>query len=176
MKEHHSLPCGGHLSSGRVLKTLQQRYFWPHMDQHVLHFCHSCVVCAQRQGQGVRLKPPLTSIELPSRPMQLIAMDLLQIQGTNELVMVLVDYLTRYTWAYPISNKKAETVARVLVECFFPAAGVAERIICDRGGEFTNKLAKIIDDFYGTERSLTTAYHPKTDGQVERMNRTLLDM
>ncbi|MCP4055471.1 MAG: transposase family protein, partial [Mesoflavibacter sp.] len=94
----------------------------------------------------------------------------------SELVMVLVDYLTRYTWAYPITNKKAETVARVLVEKFYPAAGIAERVITDRGTEFTNKLSAVLDEFYGTKRSLTTAYHPKSDGRVERMNQTLLDM
>ncbi|MCP4063386.1 MAG: DDE-type integrase/transposase/recombinase, partial [Gammaproteobacteria bacterium] len=158
IKEHHALPCGGHLASGKVVATLQLRYYWPKMEQHVLHFCRSCVICAQRQGQGQRPKPPLTSVELPTRPMQLIAMDLMQVQGTNELVMVLVDYLTRFTWAYPITNKKAETVARVLIEKFYPAAGVAERVISDRGSEFTNKLVDILDKFYGTERSLTTAY------------------
>ncbi|MCP4054541.1 MAG: transposase family protein, partial [Mesoflavibacter sp.] len=108
--------------------------------------------------------------------MQVVAMDLMQIQGSTELVMVLVDYLTRYTWAYPITNKKAETVARVLVEKFYPAAGLAERVITDRGTEFTNKLTAVLDEFYGTKRSLTTAYHPKSDGRVERMNQTLLDM
>ncbi|MCP4065802.1 MAG: transposase family protein, partial [Gammaproteobacteria bacterium] len=176
LKEHHTLPCGGHLASGKVLGTLQQRYYWPRMEQHVLHYCRSCVICAERQGQGNRPKPPLTSVPLPTRPMELIAMDLLQIQGSKELVMVLVDYLTRYTWAYPITNKKAETVARVLVEQFYPAAGIPERVISDRGLEFTNKLVSVLDDFYGIERSLTTAYHPKSDGRVERMNRTLLDM
>ncbi|MCP4118860.1 MAG: transposase family protein, partial [Desulfobacteraceae bacterium] len=84
--------------------------------------------------------------------------------------------LTRYTWAYPITNKKAETVARVLVEKFYPAAGLAERVITDRGTEFTNKLSAVLDEFYGTKRSLTTAYHPKSDGRVERMNQTLLGM
>ncbi len=137
------------------------------MEQHVLHFCHSCIICAQHQGQGVRPKPPLTSVDLPSRQMELITMDLVQIQRSNELVMVLVDYLTRYTWAYPITNKKAETVARVLIEHFFLAAGIAERIISDRGLEFTNMLVKILNDFYSMERSLMMAYHPKTDGRVE---------
>ncbi len=103
-------------------------------------------------------------------------MDLVQILGSNELVMVLVDSRLRHTWAYPISNKKAEIVACVLVEQFYPAVGIAERVISDRGLEFTNKLVKVLDDFYGTEWSRMTAYHPKSDGRVERMNRTLLDM
>ena len=51
--------------------------------------------------------------------------------------------------------------------------GVPEKILTDQGRNFESDLMKKVFEVMGIEKLRTCAYHPKTDGQVERFNRTL---
>ena len=67
-------------------------------------------------------------------------------------------------------------MARVLTEFFFPSFGVPEQVLTDRGAQFTGKLMKTVESIYQVKHAFTTAYHPQSDGRVERANRTLQAM
>lgn len=51
--------------------------------------------------------------------------------------------------------------------------GVPEKILTDQGRNFESDLMKKVFEVMGIEKLRTSAYHPKTDGQVERFNRNL---
>ncbi|XP_030834466.1 uncharacterized protein K02A2.6-like [Strongylocentrotus purpuratus] len=86
--------------------------------------------------------------------------------------MVVADYYTKFVEAYPIPNEKASTVAPKLVEEFICRYGVPT----DQGRNFESQLFKEVCQILGIKKTRTTAYNPKSDGMIERFNRTLLDM
>jgi len=92
-------------------------------------------------------------------------------------VFVVVDRLTKMTHFVPCHKlPSAEETARLLLQNVVRLHGVPESTVSDRGsqfvGQFWQSLARLVD----FRVNLSTAYHPQTDGQTERMNRVLGDV
>jgi transposase InsO family protein len=54
--------------------------------------------------------------------------------------------------------------------------GVSKKIVSDRGTQFTLKFWEKLQETLDTQLSFSSAYHPQTDGQTERVNPILEDM
>ena len=94
----------------------------------------------------------------------------------NKYVLVVGDYFTKWTEAYPMPDSEATTVARLLVNEFICRFGVPEQLLTDQGRNFESTLIEQICQLLGIRKMRTTPYHPQSDGMVERFNRTLLSM
>ena len=90
--------------------------------------------------------------------------------------MVVIDHFTRYCQLYATKSKKGTAAADKLFNEFIPHYGCPARVHHDQGGEFTSDMWKELHRFMGIKSSNTTPYHPQGDGQVERCNRTVLNM
>lgn len=87
-----------------------------------------------------------------------------------------MDYLTRWPEVFPVRNQTAPIFAKLLVENIFCRHGVPTELLSDRGANFLSNLMLEVYDLMGIHKVTTTAYHPQTDGLVERFNRTLTKM
>jgi hypothetical protein len=58
LKEVHDNPTGGHFKTQKMLSKLEVRYHWTNMLRDVTTYWQSCVVCAERSGQGAPYHPP----------------------------------------------------------------------------------------------------------------------
>jgi len=74
------------------------------------------------------------------------------------------------------SDQTSPTIAKLLVEQVIARHGVPSGLLSDRGTTFLSNLMLDVYKLMGIEKTNTTAYHPQTDGLVERFNRTLTDM
>nr|GEY34556.1 reverse transcriptase domain-containing protein [Tanacetum cinerariifolium] len=94
-----------------------------------------------------------------------------------DLIWVIVDRLTKS--AYFLPKKKADSIEK-LVELYLKEIvcrhGVPVSVIFDRDSLFTSRLWVSLQKALGTQLDLSTAYHPKTDGQGKRTIQTLEDM
>lgn len=86
----------------------------------------------------------------------------------SRFILVLTDYFTKWTEAYALKDHMAETVARTLMDEFICQFGVPYSIHTDQGGEFESNLFKEICNLLEIEKTITSPYHPQSDGQVER--------
>lgn len=86
----------------------------------------------------------------------------------NQYICTMIDYFTKWSIAFPLKTKSASKVVQCIIKLFY-LFGAPKRILTDQGKEFCNKLNKEITDLQ-IRRSYTSAYHPQTNGLVERLN------
>ena len=101
---------------------------------------------------------------------------LLQTNDGNLYIMVVGDYFSKWTEAYPLKNHTAQTVADVLVEQFVARFGVMRSLHSDQGREFESDLIAELCKLLRIHKTRTVPYNPKSDGLVERANRTVVQM
>ena len=112
-------------------------------------------------------------------PFDRVGVDIVQLPKSskgNQYAIVFVDYLTKWPEVYPAKDQTAITIARHFVQDFIPRHGVPRQLLSDRGPALLSKILSEVYELMGTRKVNTTAYHPQTDGLVERFNRMLTDM
>lgn len=147
------------------------------MRKDISNWTRGCLVCATRTT-GRAAKPPLTPIPVAG-PFDRIGVDVIQfpLSGDgNRYAVVFMDYLTKWPEVFAVSDQSAATIAKLLVENIVSRHGVPAEVLSDRGSAFLSGLMKEVESLLGFHKVNTTAYHPQTDGLVERFNRTLTAM
>jgi hypothetical protein len=91
----------------------------------------------------------------------------------NRYILVIGDYFTKWTEAFPLPNIEAETVAKVFVKEFVCRFGVCRQLHSDQGSNFESKLFAEVCRLLEIHKTRTTPFHPQSDGMIERFNRTL---
>ena len=89
-------------------------------------------------------------------------------------ILVVCDRITKMVYFVPTTEKtSAKGVARLFQDNIWKLYGLPESIIIDREAQFTTGMIKKLNLILEIDTKLLTAYHPQTDGQMERMNQKL---
>ena len=89
-------------------------------------------------------------------------------------ILVVVDQLTKMVYFIPTTEKTSvEGLARLFRDNVWKLHRLPESIILDRGPQFVAGLMRELNGMLGIESKLSTASHPQTDGQTERVNQEL---
>jgi len=91
-------------------------------------------------------------------------------------ILVLTDYFTKWACAFTLPDAEASTCMRIMYDGFFAQFGLPSQLHTDQGRNFESKLFYEMCQLTGVVKTRTTPFHPQSDGQTERMNRTLLQM
>ena len=165
-----------HFSYAKVFAKLTQQYWWPSMMKAIKEFCAACLTC-QKGKIGRRQIAPLQPIEAPE-PWHTIGVDIVEThvesRTCNKYILVFIDLFTRYCEAFPLRDMTANTVAKIFHKQIVCRYGPPQRLLSDRGSNFTSKLMMLTRDFFGVQGVFTSSYHPEADGATERMNQTII--
>ena len=175
--EAHGGRFGAHLSDAKVYSEIRRHYWWMGMRRDVSRWTKGCIVCATR-SVGRAVKSPLTPIPVAG-PFDRIGVDVIKFPKTsrgNQYAVVFVDYLTKWPEVFAVPDQSAATIAKLLVEEIVSRHGVPSQVLSDRGRAFLSSLMQEVERLLGFKKVNTSAYHPQTDGLVERYNRTLTAM
>ena len=175
----HDHLTAGHPGRFTTLVNVKRDYWWPGMGTFVRNYVDGCATCQQMKSQTHPSAPPMHPIPSTTlRPFAQLSVDLItdlpESQGYDS-VMVVVDHgLTKGVILTPCNKTiTAEGVAKLFFSKIFSRFGLHEKLISDRGPQFASKFAKELGKLLDYEVALSTAYHPQTDGQTERMNQEL---
>lgn len=178
---HHDPPYVGHVGRERTLELLRRHFLWPNMRRDVGEFIATCDNC-QRNKAANQLPPGLLQpLHVPKGLWESISMDLItQLPETkrgNTAIVVFVDRLSKMVRLVPVKTSiDAEEYAHVFVREVFAKHGLPASIVSDRDPRFTSEFFQQLCKLLDIKQRMSTAFHPQTDGQTERMNRTLEEM
>lgn len=179
LRQLHNDVTGGHLGIQKLQAKVKDRFYWLGWFGDVKRWCRECVDCGSRKAVGKQWRAPLQSV-VTSRPYERVAVDILgplpETPKENKYIVVIGDYFSRWTEAFPLPNQEAETVAKLLVEQWVCRFGAPRIIHTDQGRNFESRLFKEVCQLLNIYKTRTSPYHPQSDGMVERFNRTLASM
>ena len=95
----------------------------------------------------------------------------------HDSIWVIIDRLTKVAHFILVRTYyKGNKVAQLYIDNILRLNGVPSRIVLDRGTQFTARFWKSLHKALGTHLDYSSAYHPQTDGQIERVNQKLENM
>ncbi|KAL0561487.1 hypothetical protein IC582_001915 [Cucumis melo] len=181
LSEAHSSPFSMHPGSTKMYQDLKRVYWWRNMKREIAEFVSRCLVC--QQVKAPRQKPAglLQPLSIPEWKWENVSMDFITglprtLRGFT-VIWVVVDRLTKSAHFVPgKSTYTASKWAQLYMSEIVKLHGVPVSIISDRDARFTSKFWKGLQTAMGTRLDFSTAFHPQTDGQTERLNQVLEDM
>ena len=179
--EAHDSPVAGHSGYVKTLNAVQKSYFWPGLKRYVLQYVTQCLPCQKNKAERVKLPGKLHPLDIPQMKWECISMDFVTslplVQGGYDSIMVVVDYLTKVAHLIPVKKTfTASDIARIFIKEIFRLHGLPRRIVSDRDAKFTSNFWVSLFQGIGTQLNFSTAYHPETDGQTERVNQVIEDI
>lgn len=177
MKEFHDSPLAGHPGSTKTVELVQRRFWWPNIYKDVRAYVRGCDNCQRTKALRETRSKVLHPNTVPEGPWQIVTVDLIgelpESNGYNA-ICVIVDRFSKQIHAIPTTTKlTAEGMARIYRDHVFRLHGLPQKIIHDRGTQFDAKMMKELYKLLHIEGNPSTAYHPQTDGQTERVNQEL---
>jgi hypothetical protein len=181
MREVHDVETGGHVGMNKTLEILKRKFYWPRMQYYVQRYVASCQKCQENKSSNASPIGLLAPLPIPKRKWEVVTMDFItflpRTKNKYDAVMVVVDKLTKMVHFIPCtSNINTQQVARLFFNHVVRYHGIPSTIISDRDSKFASAFWKELWACLGTTLNMSSAFHPETDGQTERANRTLEDM
>jgi RNase H-like domain found in reverse transcriptase/Reverse transcriptase (RNA-dependent DNA polymerase)/Integrase zinc binding domain/Retroviral aspartyl protease/Chromo (CHRromatin Organisation MOdifier) domain len=181
ISEFHDLPIAGHLGRDRTLAAIAAVFTWPGISQDVANYVQACPTCQQMKPSNQKPAGLLQPIPIPAHRWEVLHMDLIgplpSTTNGNTAILTVVDRLSKCAVFIPTTmTVDAVGLAKLFFNNVFRHFGMPRAIITDRDPRFTSNFWNALMTHLGTSLRMSTAFHPETDGQAERHNRTLQEM
>jgi hypothetical protein len=177
LKSCHDSFTAGHLGQAKTLELVTRDYHWPGMRQFINEYIKSCDTCSRNKTPRQTPHGPLHPLPIPPAPWSSVSMDFiveLPLSNGFDAIYVCVDRFTKMAHFCPTTIQvTAEETARLYLRHVFKHHGLPTDIVSDRGTQFTSRLMSALLDLCDVKSNKSTAFHPQSDGQTERVNQVL---
>jgi len=178
LESEHDTKVARHMGQDKTIELIRRNFWWPKMNERIIDFVRSCPECKQNKAtrhQPYGLSSPL---ELPYAPWQSIAMDFiteLPISDGCDQLWVIIDRFTKMAHFLPLKKegKTAADLAVIFAREVWKYHGLPTDIVSDLDSRFTSEIWKEVLRLSGIRPRMSTAFHPQTDAQMERLNQTI---
>ena len=173
----HTSRVSCHPGIRRTLFVVRQRFWWPSMEGEVREYVMACAVCAQNKSSRCSTSGLLQPLPVPHRPWSDISLDFvtgLPSSKGKTTILTVVDRFSKMVHFIPLSKlPSAKGTAEAVLLHVFRIHGFPRDVVSDRGPQFVSQFWKAFCSLLGATVSLTSGYHPQSNGQAERMNQEL---
>lgn len=177
LQSRHDSLVGGHFGINKTYSLITRDYWWPGLSQDVKLFVRSCDTCNRNKSPRHKPYGQLQSIPIPTKPWSSVSLDFITDLPDSfgfTTIMTVVDRFSKMAHFIPVSAiPSASQTVELFLNNIFRLHGIPNELISDRGPQFTSAFWKEFFTRFDTKIKLSTAYHPQTDGQTERVNQIL---
>ena len=173
----HHTTLAGHPGGRKMYYTLRKDYYWPALAVDCYATVRNCSDCARervklrRNSKRLRLFPAKGPLEETSID---ILGELIRTPRGNKYLVVITDRFSKLVRTVPLKRIRASDIADAFVQHWVLVYGPPISVLADNGGQFISKFFQSVCSRLGIKNIFTTTYHPQTNGQAERFNRTIL--
>ena len=173
----HDLTSAGHFGIAKTLAKLKYTFYWPQLYSAVHDYVTTCATCTTNKKAHRKAKAPLGSYHAGA-PMQRLHIDIMgpffPSERGNKYILMIIDQFTKWVECHAIPDQTAQKVCVTLIDNFISRFGIPSEIHSDQGKNFDGSLFRALCRALEISKTRTTPYHPSSNGQVERYNRTVL--
>ena len=181
--EFHEHVLHGHQGTYKTLTRLRRTWDFPKSRQKVQEVIRNCDICNKAKSNRHAPYGKLQPIPPPDKAWDTIALDFIvklppsrepMTNAIYDSILVITDKLTKYAYFIPYKESSTtQDLAYAFIRVIASQHGLPKQLISDRDKLFTSNFWKSLMQKLGVKHSLSTAFHPQTDGQTERLNQTL---
>jgi transposase InsO family protein len=177
VEQHHDTHITGHAGCFKTLELVSHNYWWPQMSCYIGIYVNTCDLCNRTKVQRRRPISELHPSETLDAPWEVISVDfIVELPESHgyDTIMCVIDSLTKRTHFIPMhTTLNAEGTALLFLKEVWKHHGTPRVVISDRGPQFIAGFTRELYKLLGIKLAMSTAYHPQTDGQMERVNQVL---
>ena len=176
----HESPMSGHLGKNKTYHKIINHFHWPGLKSDVSKYCKTCHTC-QMVGKPNQTIPKAQLQPIPAfdEPFSRILIDcvgpLPRTKSGNEYLLTIMCTSTRFPEAIPLRNIKTKSIVKALIK-FFTFVGLPKSVQSDQGSNFMSSIFQQVMHELGIKQYRSSAYHPESQGAVERFHQTLKNM
>lgn len=175
--ENHDTVLAGHPGQYKMFELISRNVWWPGMLKDVTCYVKGCEKCQRtkinREARHVPLNPNL----IPIQPWDKITVDMighLPKSKGYDVILVVVEWMGKMIHVLPTSVElTSEGLAKLYRDHIWKDFGLPKKVTSDRGPQFNSNFINNMCNILGMSQNLSTAYHPQTDGQMEKMNQEI---
>jgi hypothetical protein len=161
--------------------NLKEQFSWHGMKREIAFYIARCDDCQRVKAEHQRPAGLLQPLKVPVWKWEEVGMDLItglpRSNRGHDSIWVIIDRLTKVAHFLSIkTTHKGRDLAELYMSRIVSLHGVPKVIVTDQGTQFTSRFWNKLHEAMGTKLSFSTAYHPQTGGQTERVNQILEDM
>ncbi|KAE9291233.1 hypothetical protein PF008_g25382 [Phytophthora fragariae] len=178
--EAHDTPLSGHLGREKTFTSVARNFWWPHMYKWVRKYVQTCETC-QRVKPAPSASAPLMSLPVPADCWRSVSMDFIfelpaDARGHTGILVFVCRLSKMVRLAAVRKSVTTPQAAQLFVDNVFRNHGLPEAFVSDRDPRFVSHFWQHLFRLLDTRLDMSTAGHPQTDGQTERVNRVLEDI
>ncbi|MBW0561442.1 hypothetical protein O181_101157, partial [Austropuccinia psidii MF-1] len=177
LQKRHDSPLAGHPGQEKTLKLVKRDFHWSGMTQFIKDYVSSCQQCSRNKNIHHKKFGFLKPLPIPNGPWICLSMDFitqLPLSNSFDSILVIVDRFSKMAVFIPtMSSITSLDLAHLFIKNIFSKHGLPLSIVSDRGSLFVSSFWTNLCQQLKISRDLSTAYHPETDGQTERVNQIL---
>ncbi|KAL5539124.1 hypothetical protein UlMin_045560 [Ulmus minor] len=155
---------------------MRQGYYWPTIQTDSLDFVHKCDKCQRFSAIPRQAPEDLTTVTNPW-PFAKWGIDLIgplpTARGQLKYVVVAIDYYTKWVEAEALAKITEQNVTAFIWKNIVCRFGVPCELVSDYGTQFENEKLQSICNQLGIKKIFSSPAHPKSNGQVEAVNKTI---
>ena len=176
----HESPMSGHLGINKTYHKIIYHFYWPGLRSDVSKYCKTCHTC-QMVGKPNQTIPKAQLQHIPAfdEPFSRILIDcvgpLPRTKSGNEYLLTIMCTSTRFPEAIPLRNIKTKSIVKALIK-FFTFVGLPKSVQSDQGSNFMSGIFQQVMHELGIKQYRSSAYHPESQGALERFHQTLKNM
>ena len=141
--------------------------YWPNMNNEIEDYVSKCTTCLRFRRSNT--EEPLKQHNLPERPWQMIAADIMTFKRRDYLIVL--DYYSKYVEVPLLPDKTAKSVIAAL-KSIFARHGIPDRLVCDNM-PFASRQVHLFSKEWGFKITTSSPEYPQSNGLTERNMQTI---